>query len=103
MSAMIAFGGLVGVIALAALASIWKGYVLTVLWAWFVVPIFGLPVLSLAPAIGISLMVSFLTHQSDATTAKEGTPTDRFAKSVSHALIAPAVVLGIGWVVNQFM
>ena len=39
------------------------GYILTKLWAWFVVSQFGVYKLSLVPAIGICVIVSFLTHQ----------------------------------------
>lgn len=100
---MVALGSVVGILALLVLSSMWKGYVLTVLWAWFVVPTFGLPTLALAPAIGLAMVVSFLTHQSDASKAPEGDFSDHMAKAVAHALLLPAMVLGIGWVVKQFM
>ena len=103
MYALAGVGAIVGVLGLLAISAMWKGYVLTVLWGWFVVPTFGLPVLALAPAIGVSLVVSFLTHQSDATKEQEGSSSERFAKSVAHALLMPALVLGIGAVVRQFM
>lgn len=103
MVVMAAFGGFVGVLALLVLSSMWKGYVLTVLWAWFVVPTFGLPALAIAPAIGLAMVVSFLTHQRDASKEPEGDFSARMAKSVAHALVMPALVLGIGWVVHQFM
>jgi uncharacterized membrane protein SpoIIM required for sporulation len=92
-----------GVLALMVLSSMWKGYVLTVLWAWFLVPVFGLPALAIAPAIGLALVVSFLTYQSDASKEPEGEFSERMAKAVAHALLMPAFVLGIGWVVRQFM
>lgn len=41
-------------------AMIVRGLVLMALWGWFIVP-FGLPGLTLAWAIGISLIVGFLT------------------------------------------
>jgi putative Mn2+ efflux pump MntP len=103
MIALAAFGGIVGVFALLALSSIWKGYVLTVLWSWFVVPTFGAPLLTIAPAIGLAMVVGFLTHQSDATKTPEGDSSERFMRAVAHALVMPLLVLGIGWVVRQFM
>jgi hypothetical protein len=103
MVVMAAFGGFVGLLALMVLSSMWKGYVLTVLWAWFVVPTFGLPALAIAPAIGLAMVVSFLTHQSDAIKEPEGDFAERLAKSVSLVLVMPALVLGVGWVVHQFM
>ena len=38
--------------------TIWRGYVLSVLWAWFIVPLFGLPALSIPLAIGLMVIVS---------------------------------------------
>ena len=100
MIGLAAFGGLLGLMALSAM---WKGYVLTVLWAWFVVPVFGLPALALAPAIGLSLVVSFLTYQHGVAQDDTGDFSDRIAKSVVNAMLWPAMALGIGWVVRQIM
>ena len=98
-----AIGSIVGVLALLVVASMWKGYVLTILWAWFVSPTFGLPALALAPAIGFAMVVSFLTHQSDASKEPEGDFSERAIKAVAHTLVMPAFVLGIGWVVARFV
>ena len=103
MIALAALGGTVGLIALMTLSSMWRGYVLTVLWSWFVVPTFSLPALALAPAIGLSLIISFLTYQHDSAKEPEGEFADRMAKAIALALLMPAMVLGIGWVVHQFM
>ena len=83
--------------------SMLKGYVFSILWAWFVVPTFGLPPLAIAPAIGVALLVSFLTYQSDATKTPEGGALDRFTETASLAFVVPVLVLGVGWVVRQFM
>jgi len=37
-------------------------WVLMQLWAWFMVPIFGVNLLGLPHAMGIGLLVFFLTH-----------------------------------------
>jgi hypothetical protein len=44
-------------------AIISEGYVLSVLWGWFMVPTLGLPGISLVQAIGISLIFALLTHR----------------------------------------
>ena len=98
MAALVVIGGVVGMFALLALSALWKGYVLTVLWGWFVVPTFGLPALALVPAMGLSLVVSFLTYQHNATTQSKGT-----GEATAHAALMPLFVLGIGWAVHQFM
>ena len=100
---MIAIGLFGGMLGMMALSAMWKGYVLTVLWAWFVAPVFGFPLLALAPAIGLSLVVSFLTYQHGVAQDEKGELSDRAAKSVAMSLLWPAMALGIGWVVRQFM
>jgi len=103
MIVLTAIGGIVGVLALLTIASIWKGYVLTVLWGWFVVPTFGLPALALAPAIGLAMVVSFLTYQHTASQEPDPDVSTRMAKAIAHTLVMPALVLGIGWVVARFV
>lgn len=97
------FAATLGFLALIPLSAIWRGYVLTALWAWFVVPTFNLPTLALAPAIGLSLVVSYLTHQSDAAKPPEGDFADKTGRACASAFLLPLFVLGIGWVVHQFM
>jgi len=43
--------------------TIWDGWVLSVLWRWFAVPIFHLPSITISTAIGIALICGLLTHQ----------------------------------------
>lgn len=40
--------------------TILSGYVLSVLWGWFIVPTFGLPLLTIPVAIGVMLVVAYL-------------------------------------------
>lgn len=97
------FAAMLLFVLLVPISSIWRGYVLTVLWEWFVVPTFGLHPLAIAPAIGLSLVVSYLTHQSDAAKTPDGDFADRMARACAYAFLLPLVVLGIGWVVQKFM
>ena len=98
-------GGIVGVGALVCFNSIINGYVLTVLWDWFMVPTFGLPHLSLAPAIGMALVVSYLTHQSIPSSEKEDKEDIglTIAKAVFRSVAYPALVLLFGGIVHSFM
>ena len=63
MIALVFVGGIVCVALAMAIGSIFNGYALSVLWGWFVVPVFGLPQISIVPAIGIAIVVSYLTYQ----------------------------------------
>lgn len=94
-------GGAFGVLALIAMSAVWRGYVLAVLWGWFVVPVFGLPTLSIVAAIGVSLVVGYLTHQiSNRKSEQEG--WSGFVESACQAALYPLLALAIGWAVHQF-
>ena len=95
-------GGVVGIALLIALASVWRGYVFSVLWGWFIVPIFGLPVLTIPVAIGVAMVVSFLTYQYQHNEDKRS-QGDRIASLVGVIILYPLLTLGIGWVVLQFI
>jgi hypothetical protein len=91
-------------IGLLAIGSIWSGYVLTILWTWFIVPTFGVPALTLAPAIGLSIVVSYLTHQyAPKTTEKHESEWHSTLHLSFHILLKPTLALLMGWMVKQWM
>ena len=102
---MLELTAIAGVLGLAVIGAIWSGYVLTILWAWFVVPTFGLPPLALAPAIGLAVVVSYLTHQYHPKPAKpdDDGKWDETARVIAHMVFRPAIALLVGWIVKQWM
>lgn len=97
------FGGAVGFVILIALSSILNGYVLSVLWGWFMVPTFHVPALTLAPAIGLAMVVSYLTYQiSDCEESDKGFG-EKIARGVAYAIMKPGFALFAGWIVHKFM
>ena len=56
-------GFIVTTIVLMIYAAILNGWALAKLWSWFIVQTFSLPALSIPAAIGLSLVVSYLTYQ----------------------------------------
>lgn len=97
-------GGVVGFAALLVVSSILNGYALSVLWGWFVVPVFHLPQLSIVPAIGIAMMVGYLAHQMEPDCVeKERTTGERIARAASFAILKPLFALLFGWIVHLFM
>lgn len=83
-----------------AIASMWRGYVLSILWAWFVVPLFGLPQLSIPLAIGISLIVGMLTnHRTGREVEKKG----GLGNAIGLSVFVPALFLLMGWLVHMFV
>lgn len=68
-------------------------FVLVKLWAWFVVPTFGLPALSMKVAAGLSVAVALLTHQS--------MPQRDTNKILAYHIIAPLMALLTGFIITK--
>ncbi len=66
-----------------------KGYVLSVLWKWFIVPLFNVPKLKLAAAIGIVAIATILTHQ--------------YLSNPYEEMFIVAIILLTGRVIELFM
>lgn len=89
-------------IAISPAAIVWKGYVLTILWAWFIVPIFGLAAITIPQAIGLALIILFVTPTPSSSKSKDEFST-RVALAIFLPFMLPAFVLLIGWIVNHWM
>ena len=79
-----------------------SGWVLTILWGWFIVPTFRQPQLGIAPALGVALIVRYLTRQNIDIVEPERTTTERWIRT-AVGLLLPLTWLGMGWVVHLFM
>lgn len=89
---------------LAVIGVILKGFVLSKLWLWFIVPIFNLPILSIPIAIGISIIVAMLTYQIIDTKPDDNVEKDvkEWANAVA-TIIVPLLFLLEGYIVTLFM
>jgi hypothetical protein len=90
-SAVILIGALVG------------GFVVSTLWAWFVVPTFGIQPISIAQAIGLALVISAFkeTKQDDADKYK--TFFEKVAYIAIASIMSAVILLAMGWVVKLFI
>jgi len=86
-------------------SAIANGFVLTKLWSWFIVPVFELPALSLVPAIGLGMVIGFLTYQYTNSDSKKEDKSlvEALIASTLTAIFRPAMVLLFGWIVQLFM
>lgn len=103
MPALAFLGGIVAFFGIWAIGALWGGYVLTVLWAWFIVPTFHLPPLSLVAAIGMSMVIGYLTSHIDMEHKSEIGWGQRFANRIVVALLKPLFALFFGWIIHLFM
>jgi hypothetical protein len=94
---------IIAVPVLLVMSSIINGFVLTVLWGWFVIPLFSLPPLNIPQAIGISIIVSYLTHRKTETEDKDEGFWTKIISIFLYIILYPALVLCIAWVVQLFL
>jgi len=71
------------------------GWSLFYLWQWYVVPL-GLPQISMPWAIGLGVLVGYLTNHE---TEKKGQETDLGMLFV-NTFLRPLLALGVGWLIH---
>lgn len=72
----------------------WNAWGLSVLWGWFVTPLFGLPVPLLWQIVGLLLFVHYALRKYD--------PNDgeKWAEKFMSGIFFPPLAVGIGWVIK---
>ena len=83
--------------------AIYSGYVLSVMWDWFIVSHFGLKAIPIPIAIGLGLIISFMTKQDTDKESNDKSLTDVLIKGFVMALFKPTIFLFLGWVVTFFI
>lgn len=87
------------------LGAIVNGWVLSLMWGWFVVPKFGLPDLAISEAIFVAMLISFLTYQYQATPSQKrhSNPYQPLITAYFIAIFRPLLSLLFAYVVLQFL
>jgi len=86
------------------IGAIWRGYVLSVLWTWFIVATFGAQPIGIAAAIGIALLWGFLcaNHAKEKDDSGD-TAVKKFIAGIAEMILAPAFSLFVGWIVKHWL
>lgn len=79
-----------------------KGYVLSVLWSWFIVTKFGLPPLAIAEALGLAIIVGYFTVDIAKTDWDDDRDEQKAARISILSLLKAVIFLGFGWIILQF-
>jgi hypothetical protein len=79
---------------------IYNGYIFSILWEWFIVSTFNLPVLSIPVAIGISLVIRFFIHRSYKSSTEFA---EIIGELIGNGFVNPTIFLGIGYVIHCFI
>jgi hypothetical protein len=94
------FGVSIGAIIVVALLMfplyILKGFVISKLWLWFVVPYFGLEPLSIPLAIGLGMIVSFVSNPRKENDVK-------IRDTCLFSILLSLLTLLSGWIVHLFI
>ncbi|MCX6736054.1 MAG: hypothetical protein NTZ13_03135 [Candidatus Parcubacteria bacterium] len=93
---------IVVVIVTTVVSGVINGFVLLTLWGWLIVPVFHLAPITLVPAIGICLIVSYLTHQYIPDNSDKSF-RDLIIESFARPLGEATAVLLIGFVLHLLM
>lgn len=96
---------LVGQVTVAIIAGAFSfivfGYSFTILWAWFIVPTFGLPELTIAEAIGIRMVAAFISPKIG---KKDERPfSEVMSDAVAFSIVFPLLTLAVGWLVHLWI
>ena len=76
-----------------------NGFVLSKMWLWFIVTTFGAPVLTVPQAIGVGMIVSFLTYRATPKNKDSNSEWSQIIIDILSAMISPFVTLLIAWIV----
>jgi len=85
-------------IGLVIVTVIWEGFAIYKLWEWFIVSTFGLPVISIPIAIGISLFVNVVNYKSPSI----GESDKKSLKKFGIKQLSIGFSLLIGYVVKTY-
>lgn len=95
----VAVAGLV--IFIIASVTILNGAVLVKLWEWFIIPLFGLPVLDLVFAMGLGLTITFLTGSIMPKGEVKGQKES--LKALVYSYSSPLAALLFGYIIQLFI
>ena len=92
--------GAVGIVAFLTVAMALDAFLVTMLWKWYVVPLFGLAPLNIAGAVGLSLLTRTLRPLPTNIATKED--EDAWQK-IAGPVLQYALIFGIGYLVKGWL
>ena len=86
------------------LGVLWRGYVLSFLWGWFMVPL-GVRPIGVAASIGLSVLVGMLAKEGlkGSDLAHKVSDTDSWILWAGNSFLWPLFSLGMGWICHLLM
>ncbi|MCQ9618380.1 hypothetical protein L1889_18240 [Paenalcaligenes niemegkensis] len=97
----------VGVIAIVILSiawsALWFGLALSVLWGWFIVPLFGVAQIGAAQAYGLILVLRVLQAKAPSKDEQKASFGERIVRIVWVPPLAAGVLILTGWAVSAWV
>jgi hypothetical protein len=81
------------------LSTIFGGFVFAKFWAWFIIPIFALPALTITQAIGVTMVTRLATLHTIWQTEKD----IGFVERCLSGFFFYTILLFFGWIVQLFL
>ena len=85
-----------------AVCAVFRAWVFSMLWGWFVVPLFSVPELSLAMAYGIALTAGYVRMKAGESKPDQNIK-DIIIKGISDVVGKGLVFLLCGWIASLFI
>jgi len=102
MASAAVFGGFAAIVLSLFWAAFCGSFALSTLWGWFVVPLFGLPALSMAYAYGVALVFRAAAGMRQAQKSKR-----KIGQMIAESFLLPPIFAGLlllaGWIAKSFI
>ena len=87
------------------LTTLLRGWALSVLWAWFVTPFFGIKLLPIGYALGLAILVGYLVPSTECQKEDDSlkSTTEKIITVLAKAILAPLLAVGMGWIIRYFL
>lgn len=84
--------------------NLWRGFVFSKLWTWFVVPLTNWPAITPIVAAGLALALAIAKGWESTGEIRSMRRQKRMlAEVISNGITIPLFVLGTGWILTLFL
>jgi hypothetical protein len=80
-----------------------RGFVIIKLWNYFVFPTWGWLAPSIPVAIGVAMMINYITHQNVDIKSPERSVKENIIRGLGVIFGAPLLIWFLGWIVTFWM